>query len=641
VSSSGRIVLDNRAELHHMKRKQLETFLYSTIGIAAMVLILIAFNAIAARARQRVDLTAEKAYTLSPGTRAILSKLDTPVQIRFYCTKNATAMPVFLATYAQRVDDLLSEYKQASKGRIEVQRLNPEPDSDAEDSARLDGVEAQQLRNGEKIYLGLSVGMLDQKQAIPFLTPDRERLLEYDISRAIARVMTAEKPVIGVMSSLPVMGQMNPMMQRGQRGQPAWAFIDELKRDFEVKQVEVMADKIPDDIKLLVVIHPKTISETTQYALDQFILRGGKLVAFVDPLCALDRPPVQTGMMPPPSSSTLQKLFNAWGLSFDTSRVVADLEHVAQLQQGPHPAVLALNETAINKDDVVTAEADNLLMAFSGAFSGTPVDGLSETILIKSSARSDLVEAMMASLSGQQIAGSLSPSGTEYPLAIRLTGKFKTAFPDGKPKPAETNPAEKKPEEKPTDAGLKESAQPNTVVLVGDADMIQDPLAVREIQAIGQRLIMPLNSNLSFAQGVVEQLAGDSNLISVRSRASRERPFTVVQKLQADAETNYRSKIKELEQNLAETQRKVNELQQNKQAGQRFILSPEQQQELIKFRKTEADAKLQLKRMRKQLRAEIDSLENRVKWLNVAGMPVVVVIAGFVLAAMKRNRAAR
>jgi ABC-type uncharacterized transport system involved in gliding motility auxiliary subunit len=620
-----------------MKKKQLETFLYSTIGVVAMVLILIAVNLIASRVRQRIDLTDEKAYTLSPGTRAILAKLDTPLQIRFYCTKNATAMPVFLTTYAQRVEDLLGEYRQASKGRIDIQRLNPEPDSDAEDSARLDGVEGQQLRTGEKVYLGLSVGMLDQKQAISFLTPDRERLLEYDISRAIARVMTTEKPVIGVMSSLPVMGDTNPNpMQRGQNGPPPWAFITELKKDFSVKQVELTTDKIPDDIRVLVVIHPKAISDITQYALDQFVLRGGKLVAFVDPVSALDRSPAQSGMMPPPSSSTMDKLFRAWGLTFDVTQVVADMEHVAQLQQGPHPAVLAMNETGINKDDVVSAQADNLLMAFSGAFSGTPADGLTKTVLIKSSKRSQLVDARTVSFAGGEIANNFNASGTEYPLAIRLAGKFKTAFPDGKPKPATP-----KPDEKPAEPGLKESAEPNAVVLIGDSDMIQDQLAIREIQAIGQRLIMPLNSNLSFAQSIVEQLAGDSNLIAVRSRASRERPFTVVQKLQADADANYRTKIKELEQNLAETQRKVNELQQSKDAGQRFILSAEQQQELVSFRKKEADAKVQLKEMRKKLRAEIDSLENRIKWLNIAGMPVAVVLAGFGLAAMKRKRAGK
>ena len=443
------------------------------------------------------------------------------------------------------------------------------------------------------------------------------------------------------MSSLPVMGEMNPMaMQRGQNGPPPWAFIAELKRDFNVKQVEATTDKIPDDIKVLVVIHPKAISEGTQYALDQFVMRGGKLVAFVDPLCALDRPQAQTGMMPPPSSSTMEKLFRAWGLTFDTAQVVADMEHVAQLQQGPNPAVLAMNETGINKEDVVSAQADNLLMAFSGAFTGTPADGLTKTVLIKSSKNSQLIDARTAAFAGGQIASNFQASGTEFPLAIRLAGKFKTAFPDGKPKPG-ASPGEQKPDEKPAEPGLKESAEPNAVVLIGDADMIQDPLAIREIQAIGQRLIMPLNSNLSFAQSVVEQLAGDSNLIAVRSRASRERPFTVVQKLQADSETNYRSKIKELEQNLAETQRKVNELQQSKDAGQRFILSAEQQQELVNFRKKEADAKVQLKDMRKKLRAEIDSLENRIKWINIAGMPVAVVLAGFGLAAMKRKRAVK
>ena len=192
------------------------------------------------------------------------------------------------------------------------------------------------------------------------------------------------------MSSLPVMGQNESDADAARpKRNPRGRFIDELKRDFNVKQIDDRDRKDPDDdIKLLLVIHPKAISETTQYALDQFVLRGGKLVAFVDPLCALDRSSPQTGMMPPPSSSTLDKLFKAWGLTFDTSRVVADMEHVAQLQQGPNPAVLALNETAMNKDDVVTADADNLFMAFSGAFSGTPAEGLTKTVLIKSSKRS-------------------------------------------------------------------------------------------------------------------------------------------------------------------------------------------------------------------------------------------------------------
>jgi ABC-type uncharacterized transport system involved in gliding motility auxiliary subunit len=620
-----------------MKSKSLEVILFSTAGVILMFAALVAINVIASHFKKRLDLTEEKAYTLSQGTRAILAKLDTPVQIRFYVSQRATEMPVFLKTYAQRVDDLLSEYRQASKGLIEVQKLDPEPDSDAEDSARLDGVEGQPLASGERIYLGLSVTMLDQKQAVPFLNPERERLLEYDISRAIARVSQTNKPTIGVMSSLPVMGMPSPMM--GQGGEQPWAFITELQRDFTVKDVAMTADKIPDDVNVLVVIHPRGITETAQYAIDQFVLRGGRLLAFVDPLSMLDR--MSEGMGSPPSTSNLDKLFKAWGINFETNKVVADLNYLARTRQGRAPAILALTEKAMNKEDIVTADADNIIMAMAGAFSGTPVQGLKETDLLKTSTNSELVDGMMARYGGESVATDFKPSGKEFPLALRLTGKFKTAFPQGKPKPPANDEQNKeaKKDEKPAES-LKESTKETTVVLVGDADMIQDPIAIREIQnPFGPSWIMPANGNLSFAQSIVEQLSGDSDLISVRSRASRERPFTVVKKIQADAEANYRSKIKELEASLSDTQKKMNELQKGKESGQRFILSPEQQQELANFQKKEAEVKAELKTVRKQVRSEIDSLENRVKWLNIAAMPAVVAISGLVLALFRRRSA--
>jgi gliding motility-associatede transport system auxiliary component len=624
-----------------MKRKPLEIILFSAVGVIAMFVVLVAVNVIAAHFKQRIDLTAEEAYTLSPGTRAILAKLDTPVQIRFYVSQRATAMPVALKTYAQRVDDLLGEYKQASKGLIEIQKLDPEPDSDAEDSAKLDGVQGQPLSTGERIYLGLSVTMLDQKQAIPFLTPDRERLLEYDISRAIARVSETNKPTVGVMSSLPVMGTpMMPMAQ--QQGDQPWAFITELQRDFNVKQVEMTVDKIPDDIHVLVVIHPRAISDATQFAIDQFVLRGGRLLAFLDPKSVLDR--MGQGMGGPASTSNLDKLLKAWGLTFETNKVVADMNYLAKTRQGRAPAILILNEKAMNKEDIVTADADNLVIAMAGDFEGTPAPGLKETVLIKSSPNSELVDPMMAQFGGESIATNFTPSGKEFPLAVRLSGKFKTAFPEGKPKatPAPNEgdeaPNEAKKDEEKTGPALKESTKETTVVLVGDADMIQDPLAIRDVQnPFGPRWILPANGNLSFAQSAVEQLSGDSNLIAVRSRASRERPFTVVKKIQADAEANYRSKIKELETSLTETQRKVNELQKGKENGQRFILSPEQQQELANFQKKEAEVKTQLKTVRKQVRAEIDSLETRVKWLNIAAMPALVALTGLGLALFRRR----
>ena len=632
-----------------MKKKGLETWLYSTVGVVAMLAIVVAFNIIAARAKTRIDLTAERAYTLSQGTRNILAKLDTPVQIRFYCSQNENRMPVMLKTYAQRVEDLLGEFRQLSKGQIEIQKLDPTPDSDAEDSAKLDGVEGQPLADGEAIYLGVSVSMLDQKEAIPFLTPERERLLEYDLARAISRVMTSEKPVVGMMSPLPYAGQqMNPMMARMGRGggAPAWVFFNELQRDFTVQPVEMTAESIPENIKVLVVIHPKGISDAAQYAIDQFVLRGGKLIAFLDPSAALD-PQGGGPMGGGGSSSSIDKLLGAWGLTFNSTKVVADTTYTGRTRQGRAPAVLALNEKAVNKDDIITAQADNLFMVFAGAFSGSPVAGLSQTVLIKSSKDSQMIEPMIAQMSGEQVIKDFVSSGIEHSLAVRLTGKFKTAFPEGKPKAAEANPAEPpKPEEKkPDEKSLKESTQDGAVLLVGDSDMIQDQIAVQEMQnpfGGGQRMVMPANGNLAFAQGAIEQLAGDSNLIAVRSRASRERPFTVVRKMQADAEANYRNKIKELETTLTDAQSKLNALQRTKadQGGQKFILSPEQQQEIVNFRKKETEVKQQLKLERKKLRTDIDSLENRIKWINIAGMPVLVTFAGIGLALARRNRRA-
>ncbi len=619
-----------------MKKNSLETWLYSSLGVLAMLGVIVLFNALASRAKTRIDLTAERAYTLSPGTRAILKKLDTPVQIRFYCTRGDNRMPVALKTYAQRVEDLLAEYRQASRGQIEVQKLDPAPDSDAEDSAKLDGVEGQMRLGGEPIYLGLSVSMLDQKEAIPFLTPTRERLLEYDISRAISRVMTAEKPVIGLMSPLPVAGQQaNPMMARmGQRGgTPPWALYGELQRDFTLRTVEMTADKIPDEIKVLVLIHPKGITDAAQYAIDQFVLRGGKLIAFLDPLGVLDRSAAATPMAPN-SSSSIDKLLKAWGLGFESAKVVADLDFLGQTREGRQPAVLALTEKAINRDDIITADADNLFLVFAGAFTGQPALGLKETVLLHTSKNSQLVEGMAAQFGGEQLVQDFAPSDREYPLALRLTGKFKTAFPDGKPNAP-------KPEE-PT---LKESKGEGAVVLIGDSDLIQDQVAVQETMNPfgGERLVMPANGNLAFVQGAIEQLAGDSNLIGVRSRASRERQFTVVKRMQADAESAYRSKIKELEASLTEAQTKLNALQRTKadaNGGQRFILSPEQQQEIANFRKKEADVKVQLKAERKRLRADIDSLENRVQWINIALMPALVAGAGVGLALVRRQRRA-
>ena len=633
-----------------MIKKNFTSYLFSTAGVAIMFVIVAAVYVISGIVKVRLDLTAEKLYTLSPGSVAILKKLDTPVEIRFYCTQSAASMPVMLKTYAQHVEDLLTEYKKNSHGNIEIKKFDPQPDSDAEESANVDGVEGQMLQSGEKIYLGLAVSCLDSRMPIPFLSPEREKLLEYDLSRAISRVTAPTKPVVGIMTPLPVFGEFNPMMMQMGRAarQNPWVFVSELKNDFEVKQIDMGADKIDDDVKVLMVVHPKAITDKAQFAIDQFVLRGGKLIAFLDPLAVIDSRannmnPLQRSMS---SDSTLDKLLKAWGVTFDTAKVVADMNFVSHINRGTRaeeaPAVLSLNRAGADPTDVVTSQIDSLLIPFCGSFTGTPADGLKETVLLKSTKDSQLVDKMMAELSGEQITKEFAPSGKEQALAIRLTGKFKTAFPEGKPKetPAPDNKDKDKPETDNTPA-LKEGQKDGAVILVGDADMLFDQFSVQVQEIFGQRIVSMRNGNLSLVQNLVEQMAGDNNLIGVRGRATMSRPFTVVKQIQAAAQQSYQSKIKDLEQSLADTQQRLGALQQQKnETGQRFILSPEQQAELEKFRATERDVKRQLKDVRKQLRQDIDSLENRIKWINIAGMPVLVTISGITLAMLKRKKTA-
>ncbi len=629
--------------------KKQEALVYSTVGVVVMLVILVAANGIASKAKARIDLTADKLYTLSDGTRKVLSKLDTKVKIRLYATQGENSMPTGLQSHARRVEDLLKEFRQAANGKVIIEKLDPQPDSDAEESATLDGIQGQPVSLSQKLYLGLAVSCLEQKVAIPYLTPDRDKLLEYDIARAITQVTVTAKPVVGVMTGLPMFGQpMNPMMmQMGQRGgQSPWVFITELKNDFEVKQVEMTADTIDEEIKVLIVVHPKQITDGAQYAIDQFLLRGGKLIALLDPLSIVDSRssagnPMQRAAQ---GGSTLDKLLKAWGLEFDANKVVADANFVTRINRGMGreevvPTVLSMGVDGITQGDVITSQIDNILLPFAGGFTGTPVSGLTQTVLLKTTAKSQLVEKFMAEMAGEQIMKDFTPSGKEISLAVRLTGKFKTAFPNGKPGDVAKKDDEKKDEKEALSAvGLKESKVESVVILVGDSDFIFDEFAGQVQEIFGQRIFMARNGNMSFAQNIADQAGGDMNLIQVRSRATVGRPFTVVKKMQAQAEDSYRVKIKQLETELSSAQQKLNELQQKKEGNQRFILSPEQQKEVANFRKREVEVKKELKDVRKQLKRDVDSLENQLKWLNIAGMPFLVTASGICLAALKRKR---
>jgi ABC-type uncharacterized transport system involved in gliding motility auxiliary subunit len=625
-----------------MKNRKFETPAYVLLGLAAMLILLVGLNVVASRLQMRADLTEERAFTLSDGTRQILAGLKSPVQVRFYYSQSDEAMPMGLKNYAQSVNDLLDAMETASGGKLQIQRLDPTPDSDAEDSARLDGVEPQVFPNGDRIYLGLGLSQLDRKSALPFLAPDRERLLEYDMARAIGAVTNTERPVIGLLT--PLATSPTPPMMMMERPPSAGIFFDELRRAFEVKEIPFGAEEIPADITTLVVVHPRQISEITEYALDQFVLRGGKLVAFLDPMCVMDAPPGGPMMgMAPPSVSTFGKLLPAWGVQFNTSEVVVDMQNVGNTRRGRAPGILALGPDAIDPDSLVTGGVDSLFMALAGAYQGESPEGIERTALVFSSPQSELSDPSITQTSPQTVERNFQPSGVEYAVAVKLEGKFKTAFPQGKPRAtpegqpampdAVTSPDPNAP------PGLKESTAPTSIYLVGDADMLFDPLAVAEVPTpFGRPVVVPANGNIDLAQSMIEQLAGGDELASVRARASRDRPFTVVKRMQAEAENKFRDKIAELEQGLNETQTRLAELERSKDAGQQFILTPEQEAEIKSFREKEATAKKELKEVRKTLRREVDALEQRVKWTNILAMPLLVAAAGLIIAFVRHRR---
>jgi len=613
--------------------KKYEHLVYSAVGLVALGLLLVAVNFFIARAPLRVDLTEGNLYTLSEGTRKVLRNLQAPVKLKLYSSQGES-VPVPLRGFAQRVDDLVREFAAASNGNLRIERYNPRPDSEEEDAAQLDGIEPQQLMSGEQFYLGIAVSQLERKQLIAAVTPQRERLLEYDLVRAIARVGSSARPTIGLMAGLPVSGEkFNPFTR--QSSDP-WVLSNELKREFDVKELPISAREIDKEVNVLLLIHPRDAQPELEYALDQFVLRGGKLIAFVDPYAYFDQAPQMPGVPAQPSSSTLPLLFKAWGVQMDPGKVISDVVFGSGGGARYTPTVLSLNRTAFSRDDVVTGSIETLLYAFGGAFSVEKIaEGLRVTELVKSSPNSMLVDNASATRSGDDATKSFQPSGKAMPLAIRLTGKFKTAFAEGlkeKDKPVPGTP------------NLRESAGENSIILVADVDLLADGAAVDIQEVFGRKVVVPSNGNLAFALGMVEQLAAGDELISLRSRTAAFRPLTVVRELEAEAQKQYFGKIQSLEEELQKTTAKLQELQKGQKAGSApggaQILSPEQQAEIERFRRTVAESRLALKEVRKNLRQDAESLVFWTKVINIALMPLLVALFGLLFALLRRRRTA-
>ncbi|MBN1865393.1 MAG: Gldg family protein [Victivallales bacterium] len=617
----------------------------SFLGALFIAGILVLLNALVSYTSFRADFTENKIYTLSDGSKRILSRLDAPVTIRFYYSRGSTQMPLLLKNLAERMDDLLLEYKQAGMDNIHLQKLDPQPFSDAEDSAILDGVSGQQLSSGDKIYLGLAISCGKNTVSIPFISPEEENMMEYRITSAITEVFRTTRPKIGVMSALPVMGgpPTQEMIQKGQfQMMEPWMFIKQLEKHFEIVSISMDADKI-EDVDMLLVFHPSGISDTGQFAIDQYILRGGNMLAFLDPVSlyasAIEKPSMGREM----ASSSLDKLLKAWGLGFDQQMVVADAlfgrKVKTQTQELNYLTVLDIGKEGLDDSDVTTSQLNLLTMVFAGAFSGEPPDYLRMETLLKSTEDSCRLGALMANDPHMSFRNFKADAST-YKLAVRLTGKFKTAFPEGVPsKTAEKDDSVNEGEAAAGSGHIKEGVRESAVILVGDSDILLDDICVQIQQIFNQKIMIALNDNLSFAKNVADAFCGDSEMIGIRCRPVVRRPFERVKKIQAEAEEEFKQKILGLESQLKETEQKINDMQKQRTDTERTkFLSDEQQAEMKKFRDQQILIRKEIKDIQKQFRRKVDALENHLKWFNIAMMPAAVFLFGIGVAAYRKSR---
>ena len=644
------------------KENKLDILLHGVGGVAVVFTCVVLFNIVSAQVKFRADFTEGKVFTLSEGTRNILKDLDkdrgddsesAKLKIRFFRTKGNNDVPIMLSSFAQRVEDLLDQYKETAGSNLELEKINPSPDTDEEDLAVKDGISSIQ----GIFYLGMSISYLDSVETLPSLDPRGERSLEYDISRRITKVLKPKKTVVGVMSSLNVWGgpdMSNPMamMNRGQQ-QPAWVFVQQLRQDYDVQQIQPAATEIDKTVDVLLVIHPKSLSEQTEYALDQFVLRGGRLIAFVDPLATRDDSGNQNPQMRIPGlggGSTLERLFKAWNLTFDNSQVIADLKYQPKNAQGRDgqpmvmPAYLLLDKSAVSKENLITSQINTLHLPYVGHFkrnSGVN-DGLESEILLKSSKQSKLVDGMSSQFNGQDIIDKFgTPAGTEHIIAMHLEGKFKTAFPDGKPAAAEGDDKVVKENDDSKKDHLSESAEENAVLLIGDTDLLVNETSVRVQRTIFGNQVQMINGNLAFVQNAVEIMGGDSNLITVRSREDQNRPFEKINEMQEEATKKFNAELKRAQEKLESIVAEKSKMEQNNNQGENQVLTIKiNQEDLKQIRKQEAEAQRQIRQVRKDLRKDIDRLQLRLQLANVGVIPLLIIISGIVFFFIKRRKTA-
>ena len=644
--------------------------LYSLTSLVIVAVLFVAINIVSniGLKHARLDLTQNRLFTLSGGSKSVLAGLQEPITLRFFFSEKLANQVPQIKTYATRVRELLEEYANRAHGKIKLEIIDPEPFSDAEDRATQAGIQGVPLdpNQGEQFYFGLAgTNSTDRQEVIPFFQQDKEQFLEYDLTRLIYNLTDPKKPVLGILSDLPLEFGPGGMMaaMRGQ-SQP-YAILGQLRQSFDVKMLKPDLTKIDNDVTVLMLAHVKALKPQARYAIDQYVLRGGHALIFVDPQAETEASQPGPMGMPDPTvshASSLPSLFKAWGIAMQEGKFVADGKLAIRVQGGEgarqaavdYVAWLAVPASNHNDKDVVTAKLDVINMASAGVLRKIDGAGTEVTPLLTSSDAAELmdVDKIKFRPDPAKLLAALKPTGERYVLAARITGKVKTAFPDGPPpeekaadkdKPADKDKADDKAkaEAKPAapEPQLKESVKPINVIVVADSDMLDDRFWVRSQDFFGQKVAVPIAANADFVVNAVDNLAGSNELISLRSRGRSNRPFEVVDNLRHQAGQQFLAQEQALQTKLETAQKRIAELQsKTKGAKVSTLLSAEEQSAIDGFRQDVVRTRKQLRDVQHSLNRGIERLGAELKFINIGLMPILVALAAMGIAGLRYQR---
>lgn len=604
-----------------------------SVAVAVVLFFAVNIFSSAALTRWRVDLTENNLYTLSAGTRSILAGLDEPITLRLFRSRDISTRLPGIAPYARRVEDLLREYERHAAGGIDLEIIDPEPFSEEEDQAQRYGVRSIPVNDGgDPLYFGLvGTNAVDDTEVIPFFSPQQETLVEYELSRLIHQLDQAEQPVVGLVSSLPLKA---PAVM-GQAGRQSWLIVDQIEKLFTVKSIDSGQDRIPDDVDVLMVVHPSDLGPGMLYAIDQFVLSGGHALVFVDPYMEAQGRGPGAGA----SASNLEPLFTQWGVELLDGKIAADMQLAERVRYeqnqrqvvGEFPVWLNVPPDHFSADDVVTANLDNVFLATPGVLSRRDGAAVELSPLIQSSSRATTFDAAVINeaSSPAAIIEAYQPGSERLTLAARISGPAETAYPEGPPAPAGDNASDegRMPESAATAREQIKSTEAINVIVVADVDLLHEQFWARRQNLLGNQFVVASASNADLVVNALENLTGSNELISVRSRGESSRPFTRVAEIRRDAELQYRRKEQQLLDRLEQAEQALLELEQGRRGDQgELMLSREQQQEIEQFRREKVRIRQELREVQHQLRKDIEILEGWVKFINIGLLPLVITV---------------